>query len=227
MDSPIKILIAEDHTIVRQGLARLLEDQPGFMVVGEAVNGRMAIDKALELAPDVIIMDIAMPMLNGIEAARRIRRYLPNTRIIILSMYAQEHYINELLEAGISGYLLKESSGRDIIMAIQAAMKGETFLSPSISKLLVNRYLSLRKSSPKEERFNQLSNREREIFQLIAEGHSTKKIAQLLCISISTVKTHRQKILDKLEIESPAQLVQYAILLGLVEPEGWNNKAFE
>lgn len=164
-------------------------------------------------------MDIAMPLLNGIEAARRIRRQLPQSKIIILSMYAQEHYIHELLEAGISGYLLKESSGRDIINAIQAAMKGETFLSPSISKLLVDRYLSLRKSSPKEERFNQLSNREREIFQLIAEGHPTKKISQMLCISTSTVKTHRQKIMEKLEVDSPAQLVHYAISLGLVEPE--------
>ncbi|MGC1404896.1 MAG: response regulator transcription factor, partial [Thermodesulfobacteriota bacterium] len=145
MEPPIKILIADDHTIVRQGLARLLEDHAEFKVVGEAVNGNMAIEKSLSLKPDVVIMDIAMPLLNGIEAARRIRRQLPQSKIIILSMYAQEHYIHELLEAGISGYLLKESSGRDIINAIQAAMKGETFLSPSISKLLVDRYLSLRK----------------------------------------------------------------------------------
>ena len=219
MEPPIKILIADDHTIVRQGLARLLEDHAEFKVIGEAVNGNMAIEKSLSLKPDVVIMDIAMPLLNGIEAARRIRRQLPQSKIIILSMYAQEHYIHELLEAGISGYLLKESSGRDIINAIQAAMKGETFLSPSISKLLVDRYLSLRKSSPKEERFNQLSNREREIFQLIAEGHPTKKISQMLCISTSTVKTHRQKIMEKLEVDSPAQLVHYAISLGLVEPE--------
>ncbi len=219
MELPIKILIADDHTIVRQGLARLLEDHAEFKVIGEAVNGNMAIEKSLSLKPDVVIMDIAKPLLNGIEAARRIRRQLPQSKIIILSMYAQEHYIHELLEAGISGYLLKESSGRDIINAIQAAIKGETFLSPSISKLLVDRYLSLRKSSPKEERFNQLSNREREIFQLIAEGHPTKKISQMLCISTSTVKTHRQKIMEKLEVDSPAQLVHYAISLGLVEPE--------
>lgn len=219
MKPPIKIIIAEDHTIVRQGLARLLEDHPGFKVIGEAVNGRMAIEKALELRPDVIIMDIAMPLLNGIEAARRIRRQLPGAKVIILSMYAHEHYIHELLEAGISGYLLKESSGRDIINAIQAAMKGGTYLSPSISKVLVDRYLSQRKSSPKEERFNQLSDREREIFQLIAEGHSTKKISQLLCISTSTVKTHRQKVMEKLEVETPAQLIHFAISLGLVEPE--------
>jgi two-component system, NarL family, response regulator NreC len=219
MGPPIRILLADDHTIVRQGLARLLEDHAEFKVIGEAVNGNMAIEKSLSLKPDVVIMDIAMPLLNGIEAARRIRRQLPQIKIIILSMYAHEHYIHELLEAGISGYLLKESSGRDIINAIQAAMKGETFLSPSISKVLVDRYLSLRKSSPKEERFNQLSNREREIFQLIAEGHSTKKITQMLCISASTVKTHRQKIMEKLEVDSPAQLVHYAISLGLVEPE--------
>jgi two-component system response regulator NreC len=218
MEPPIKILIADDHTIVRQGLARLLEDQPGFKVIGEAVNGRMAIEKAMALKPDVIILDIAMPLLNGIEAARRIRRQLPKTKIIILSMYAQEHYIHELLEAGIAGYLLKESSGRDIINAILAAMKGETFLSPPISKVLVDRYLSLRKSSPREERYNQLSNREREIFQLMAEGHSTRKIAQMLCISTSTVKTHRQKIMEKMEVDSPAQLIHYAIQLGLVEP---------
>lgn len=219
MEPPIKILIADDHTIVRQGLARLLEDHVEFKVIGEAVNGNMAIEKSLSLKPDVVIMDIAMPLLNGIEAARRIRRQLPHIKIIILSMYAHEHYIHELLEAGISGYLLKESSGRDIIDAIQAAMKGETFLSPPISKVLVDRYLSLRKSSPKEERFNQLSNREREIFQLIAEGHSTKKITQMLCISTSTVKTHRQKIMEKLEVDSPAQLIHYAISLGLVEPD--------
>jgi DNA-binding NarL/FixJ family response regulator len=219
MEATVRILIADDHTIVRQGLARLLEDQPQFKVVGEAVDGRMAIEKAQALEPDVIVMDIGMPLLNGIEASRRILKALPKTRILILSMYSHEHYIHELLEAGISGYLLKESSGRDIVKAIQAAMKGETFLSPSISRVLVDKYLSMRKSSPKEERFNQLSNREREIFQLIAEGHSSKSIGQILCVSQSTVKTHRRKIMEKLEVENPAQLIHLAISLGLVEPD--------
>ena len=219
MESSIRILIADDHTIVRQGLARLLEDQPGFKVVGEAVDGREAIEKAMTLNPDVIVLDIGMPLLNGIEAARRIRKQLPKAKILILSMYSHEHYIHELLEAGISGYLLKESSGRDIIKAIQAAMKGETFLSPSISKVLVDSYLSLRKSSPKEERFNQLSNREREIFQMIAEGHSTKAISDLLCVSLSTVKTHRRKIMEKLEVSGTAQLIHLGVSLGLVEPD--------
>jgi DNA-binding NarL/FixJ family response regulator len=219
MESPIRILIADDHTIVRQGLARLLEDQPGFQVVGEAYDGRMAIEKAAALKPDVVVLDIGMPLLNGIEAARRIRKLLPQTRILILSMYSQEHYVHELLETGISGYLLKESSGRDIIQAIQAAMKGETFLSPSISRVVVDRYLSLRKSSPKEERFNQLSNREREIFQMIAEGHAAKAIANLLCVSLSTVKTHRRKIMEKLEVKNTAQMIHLAVSLGLVESD--------
>ena len=220
MERAIRILLADDHTIVRQGLARLLQDQPDLEIVGEAVNGRMAIERALALKPDLVIMDIAMPILNGIEAAKRIKRQLPNTKIIILSMYGHEHHINELLEVGVSGYLLKDSSGRDIVMAIQAAMRNETFLSPAISKVLVEKYLSMRRGSPREERYKQLSNREREVFQLLAEGRSTKVIADMLCVSTSTVKTHRAKIMEKLEIDTLAQLLFFAIQLGLVEPEG-------
>lgn len=215
----IRILLAEDHTIVRQGLARLLMDQPDIEVVGEATDGRSAIEKALELNPDVVIMDIAMPFMNGIEAAKRIRKQLPTTKILILSMYSQEHYVHELLESGISGYLLKDSSGGDIIKAIHAAMKDETFLSPSISKMVVESYLSPRKGGSREERFKLLSNREREVFQLIAEGHSTRKIADMLCVSISTIKSHRNKIMEKMGVESQLQLVHFAIQLGLVEPD--------
>ncbi len=219
MGRPIRIILAEDHTIVRQGLARLLEDQPDLKVVGEAVNGRIAVEKALALKPDVIIMDIAMPLMNGIEAAKRIRKHLPKTKILILSMYSHEHYIHELLETGISGYLLKDSSGRDIIKAIHAAMNDETFLSPSISKMVVDSYLSPRKVSSREERFKKLTNREREVFQLIAEGHSTRQIANMLCVSMSTVKSHRSKIMEKLLINSPVHLVHFAIQLGLVDPD--------
>jgi DNA-binding NarL/FixJ family response regulator len=218
MERSIKILLADDHTIVRQGLARLLQDQPGFEVVGEAVNGRTAVEKAVALKPDVVVMDIAMPILNGIEAAKRIRRQLPSAKIVILSMYGHEHHINELLDTGVSGYLLKDSSGRDIVTAIQAAMRGETFLSPAISKILVEKYLSMRTSSPNEERFKQLSNREREVFQLLAERRSTREIAGVLCVSTSTVKSHRARIMEKLGIGTPAQLLYFAIQLGLVEP---------
>jgi len=219
MPDPIKILLVDDHTIVRQGLARMLNDQPDMQVVGEAINGRAAVDQALKLDPDIVIMDIAMPQMNGIEAAKRIKKKLPRTKILILSMYSQEHYIHELLETGVSGYLLKDASGRDIVKAIHAAMRDETFLSPSISKVLVDTYLSPKKGASRAEKFNQLSNREREVFQLIAEGHSTRQIAEMLCVSISTVKSHRAKIMEKLAIDSPVKLVHFAIQLGLVDPE--------
>lgn len=219
MNKPIRILLADDHTIVRQGLARLLEDQTDLRVVGQASDGRMALEKATALKPDIVIMDIAMPLMNGIEAAKRIRKQLPETKILILSMYSHEHYIHELLETGISGYLLKDSSGRDIINAIQAAMKGETFLSPSISKKVVESYLSPRKSSSMEERYKQLSNREREVFQLIAEGHSTKRIGEMLYVSVSTVKSHKGNIMEKLGISNPIRLIHFAIQLGLVDPD--------
>jgi DNA-binding NarL/FixJ family response regulator len=219
MNNAIKILVVDDHTIVRQGLARLLEEQADIRVVGEATNGRKAVDLAKELKPDVVIMDIAMPRMNGIEAVKRIRKHLPKTKILILSMYSHEHYIHELLESGVSGYLLKDSSGRDIIHAVHAAMKDETYLSPSISKVLVETYLSPRKVSSQAERYKLLSNREREVFQLIAEGHSTRRIADMLCVSISTIKSHRVKIMEKLDVDTTVKLVHFAIQLGLVDPE--------
>jgi len=219
MHNTVRILIADDHTIVRQGLARMLNDQPDMKVVGEAVNGRTAVDKALALKPDIVIMDIAMPQMNGIEAAKRIRKDLPKTKIVILSMYSHEHYIHNLLEAGISGYLLKDSSGSDIVQAIHAAMNDETFLSPSISKVLVNTYRSPRKVSSLAQRYQQLSNREREVFQLIAEGRSTRQISNMLFVSISTVKSHRSKIMEKLGAESSVQLVRFAIQLGIIDPD--------
>ena len=219
MSKPIRILLADDHTIVRQGLARLLEEQPDLKIVGEAINGQAAVDKALELVPDIIIMDIAMPLLNGIEAAKRVRKSLPDCKILILSMYSHEHYIHQLLETGISGYLLKDSSGQDIIKAIKAAMKNETFLSPSISLKVKESYLSPQKKNTREDRYESLSNREREVFQHIAEGFSTKQITEMLCISTSTVKSHRANIMEKLGLTSPVQLGRFAIKLGLVDPD--------
>ena len=219
MPDTIRILLVDDHTIVRQGLARLLNDQSDLKIVGQAINGRVAVDKALELRPDVIIMDIAMPQMNGIEAAKRIKKKLPKTKILILSMYSHEHYIHELLETGVSGYILKDSSGRDIIKAIHAAMNDETFLSPSISKVLVDTYRSPRKSSSSADRYKLLSNREREVFQLIAEGHTTRQIADMLFVSVSTVKSHRANIMEKLGIDTSVKLVHFAIQLGLVDPD--------
>ena len=219
MNRPIRILLADDHTIVRQGMARLLEEQADLKVVGEAVNGQAVVDKALELIPDIIIMDIAMPLLNGIEAAKRVRKSLPDCKILILSMYSHEHYIHQLLETGVSGYLLKDSSGQDIIKAIRAAMKNETIMSPSISQKVEDAYLAPQKKQTREKRYETLSNREREVFQLIAEGFSTKQITETLCISTSTVKSHRANIMEKLGLTSPVQLGRFAIKLGLVDPD--------
>ncbi len=219
MTKPIKVLVAEDHTIVRQGVARLLSDQASIEVVGEAVNGLEALEMSEKLKPDIVLMDIAMPKMNGIEASKKIRKLLPKAKIIILSMYSHEHYIHELLGAGVSGYLLKDSSGRDIVKAIDDAMKDRTFLSPSVSKIVEESDINYRKNSSREDRYKLLSNREREVFQLIAEGHSTRAIADKLYVSTSTIKTHRSKIMEKLGLNSPVKLVHFAIQLGLVDHE--------
>ncbi len=213
------MLLADDHTIVRQGMAHLLGEEADLQVVGEANNGIKAVKMAIELNPDLVILDIAMPLLNGIETAKRIRKELPDCKILILSMYSHEHYIHNLLETGVSGYLLKDSSGVEIVAAIRAAMNNEMVMSPSISKKIEASLLSPYKNSSKEERYEKLSNREREIFQLIAEGYPAKRIAEMLFISTSTVKSHRAKIMEKLGIDSPTHLVRIAINLGLVDPD--------
>jgi two-component system response regulator NreC len=213
----ITIVLADDHTIVRQGLAKLLEGDPSFKVVGEAENGREAIQRVEKLKPDVVLMDIAMPMLNGIEATRQIKKLAPQTKVVILSMHTHDRYINELFTLGASGYLLKDSTGTDIIKAIHAALKGQTYLSPSISRRVVEEYVSMKTRSAEDERYNTLSNREREVFQMIAEGLSTKEIADILCLSPSTVKSHRSKIIEKLQMDNISQLIQFAIRLGIVD----------
>lgn len=217
-DRPITILLADDHTIVRQGLAKLLEGESRFRVVGEACDGREAISKVEQLKPDVVIMDIAMPLLNGIEATRQVKKAHPKTRVIILSMHSHNRFISELFSLGASGYLLKDSSGTDIISAIDASMRGDTYLSPSISRRVIEDYVSLKKSkSSREELYSTLTNREREVFQMVAEGRSTKEIADILCVSISTVKTHRFNIMEKLQMDNISQVIHFAIELGIVE----------
>lgn len=217
LDRTITVVLADDHTIVRQGLAKLLEGESNLRVVGEAENGREAVEKVEELKPDIVLMDIAMPMLNGIEATRQIRKVCPQTKVIILSMHSHDRYISELFGLGASGYLLKSSTGTDIIKAIHAALKGETYLSPSISHKVIEDYISLRKKSPQEDLYNRLSNREREVFQMIAEGRSTREISQILYVSPSTIKTHRSNIMEKLKMDNISQLIQFAIHLGIVE----------
>jgi DNA-binding NarL/FixJ family response regulator len=216
-EKKIKLFLADDHTIVRQGLAKLLEAEPNLEVIGEAKDGRAAVRRVQQLNPDIVIMDIAMPLLNGVEATRQIKKTCPQTKIIILSMHAHDRYISELIGLGASGYLLKDSTGEEIIKAVSAAVKGDVYLSPSISRRVVESYRSLKKTSTQEDLYSKLSNREREVFQMIAEGRSTKEISDILCVSPSTVKTHRANIMEKLQMDNISQLVQFAIRLGIVD----------
>lgn len=213
----VTIVIADDHTIVRQGLTKLLQEEPGMSVVGEAVNGREAVYLVESLAPDVVIMDIAMPVLNGIEATRQIKKSHPGTRIIILSMHDHNRYIRELLKIGVSGYLLKNAASQDIIKAIHASGRGDTYLSPGISNRVIEEYVSMNAISSQEELYDTLSNREREVFQMMVEGRTTKEIADTLCVSMSTVKSHRTNIMEKLKMDNLSKLIQYAIQLGIID----------
>lgn len=215
-----RVLLAEDHTIVRKGLRSLLDKETGIEVVGEAEDGREAIVKAEELHPDVVVMDIAMPGLNGLEATRQIKKRFSDIKIIILTMHANEEYILQSLKAGASGYLIKKAAPAELISAINAVHKGHSFLSPSISRMVIDEYIRRSKEiSEGEEGFERLTVREREVLQLIAEGRKTREIAELLYISIKTVETHRAHIMNKLDIHSTAELTQYAIRKGIISSD--------
>jgi DNA-binding NarL/FixJ family response regulator len=214
---PIEIVISDDHTIVRQGLRKLLEDEDCLKITGEAMNGREAVTIVHRLKPDVVIMDIAMPVLNGIEAARQIKQSTLKTKVIILSMHDHTRYIRELLSIGVSGYLLKNAVSNDIIKAIKKAVKGETYLSPSISSRVIEDYVGMNQKTSQDELYNTLTNREREVFQMMVEGHTTKKISEMLCLSPSTIKSHRSNIMGKLKMDNISKLIQYAIHLGIID----------
>jgi len=211
----IKVVVADDHTILRQGIKALLDNQEGIEVVGEAKDGREAIKTIEELLPDVILMDIAMPGLNGLEATRRIKKKFPKTKVVVLTMHANEEYIFQILNAGADGYLVKETAFQDLISAIHAVHKGEAFMSPSISKKVMTDYIQ-RAQGEEKVGFDTLTTREREILQLVAEGNSNKKIAEALFISPKTVETHRAHIMDKLNIHDRAGLIKYAIRKGMI-----------
>jgi DNA-binding NarL/FixJ family response regulator len=210
----LRILLADDHTLVRQGLRKMLEEQPGWDVVGEAGEGRQAVQQAVDLSPDVAVMDVAMPLLNGVEATRQIARKAPRVKVLILSMHADEAYVAQIMKAGAAGYLLKDSADVDLIEAVTAVSQGRSFFSPAVARLMPERHW-LPGHEP-VDRFETLSEREREIFQLVAEGRSNKEIAALLFISVSTVETHRARIMEKLDIHSAAEIVLYAVRRGIV-----------
>jgi len=210
----IRIMIADDHEIVRNGLRSLIEKELDMEVIAEADNGRDAVRLALELAPDVVIMDIAMPELNGIEAARQIISALPRIKVIALSMHADKRYVMEMLKAGASGYILKDNAYEELARAIRTALKNHTYLSPQITETVIGDYVQFALTA-NGSAFSLLSAREREVLQLLAEGNSTAQIAECLGISVKTVETYRQHIIEKLDIRSIAELTKYAIREGL------------
>ena len=214
--SPIRSLLADDHTIVRQGLRKVLEESDDCEVVAEAGDGREAVRQAEQLKPDVAIVDITMPLLNGIEATRQILKRSPSTRVLILTMHSDEAYVNQILQAGATGYLLKDSADVDLIKAVQAVSKGKSFFSPQIARLMPDEVMRRPGERGISDRYELLSEREREIFQLIAEGNANKEIAALLSISPSTVETHRARIMEKLDLHSAAEIVLYAVRRGVI-----------
>lgn len=213
----IKIVLADDHAMLRHGLSRSFEQEKEISIVGQATNGHAAVDMVRQLSPDVIVMDIGMPDLNGIEATRIITKDYPEVKVVALSMHSSDKYVREMFRAGASGYLLKNCSFEELVEAIKTVITGKTFISPSIGDLVIKDYAG--KSNEDRSAFSILSQREREVLQLFSEGKTTKQIGRCLHISPKTVEAHRLRIMSKLEINNIAQLTKYAIQEGLTEPE--------
>ena len=213
----IRVLLADDHTILRAGLRMMLDAQPDIEVIGEASDGRQALAEAQRLQPDLVLMDITMPEMNGIEATRQIKRALDSTRVLILTMHENEEYLFQVLRAGASGYILKEAAGTELISAIRIVYSGRFYMSPSAQSMMVGDYLQRVRSGEERDSYSALTEREREILKLVAEGHTNNQIAERLFISPKTVDTHRTHIMDKLNLHSRAELVKYAMRRGLLE----------
>jgi len=213
----IRVLIAEDHTIVRQGLSALLNSEPDMEVAGEASDGLEAVAMAEKVVPDVVLMDIAMRNLNGLEATRKIKKRFPLMKVLALTMYDNEEWIFQILKAGASGYLIKDSAMTDLVSAIRAICRGDSYLSPSISRKVIEDYIRRAESGEKKSAEDLLSSREREILQLIGEGHSVPQIASHLCISKKTAEAHKNHIMEKLNIHDKVGLIKYAIRTGLTK----------
>jgi two-component system, NarL family, response regulator NreC len=211
----IRVLLADDHTLVRQGLRRILESDPHIEIVAEVGDGRAAVEAAQSLTPTVAVLDISLPRLNGIDATRQISKALPDTKVLILSMHADDAYIRQSLKAGAKGYLLKDADDQDLLKAIAAVSAGRSYFSPAVSKVLLDGYLS--DTNEVADELGVLSDREREVLQLIAEGKSNKEVAQILNLAVSTVETHRKHVMEKLDLHNTAAMVRFAVHKGIVQ----------
>ena len=214
--SKLRLLLGDDHTLMRTGLRKILEERPEWEVVAEVGDGREAVRKCTALKPDVAILDVAMPLLNGIDATQQIVRKVPETKVLVLSMHSDEAYVTRALQAGATGYMLKDSAGKDLLKGIASVAAGQAYFSPAIARLMLDDYVRRVSGSGVADRYETLSAREREIFQLIAEARTNKEVAELLEISPATVETHRARILQKLDIHNTAELVLYAVRRGVI-----------
>ena len=219
----IRVLIVDDHAVVRQGLRHILQEQKDVEVRGEAEDGLGALKKIRELKPDIVLLDIAMPRLNGLDAVRLIKEKYPRTQIVVLSMHKKEAYVHEALSSGALGYVLKSSPSSDVLAAIQAVFRGEFYLSPKIGAEVIQSYLESRGEKNPASAYDLLSDREQQVFRLLVEGTSTKEAAQILGVSPKTAEKHRANIMKKLGIHDLVGLVKYAVKVGVVDPEMWED----
>jgi two-component system, NarL family, response regulator NreC len=217
MNTRIRILLADDHTILRAGLRMMLNAQPDMEVIGEAQDGKQAINATVHLQPDIVLMDITMPDMNGIEATRQIKRVAPEVKVLVLTMHENDEYVFQALRAGASGYILKEAADTELITALHVLRSGQFYLSPSAQSVIVGDYLQRVHTGEEKDSYNNLTEREKEILKLVAEGYTNNQIAERLVISPKTVDTHRTHVMDKLNLHSRAELVKYAMRRGLLE----------
>lgn len=214
--TPIRLFLCDDHQLVRQGVRRILEEQPGWEVVGEAADGRDGAEQVIALRPTVAIIDISMPIMNGIEATAQIAKHAPDVHVLILSMHVDDGHVSRAVQAGALGYLLKDAAVTDLCLAVSAVAAGKSFFSPAVARIMLDEYVRSLPNKGLADRFDSLSVREREILQLIAEGRSNKQTAELLGVSPSTIESHRGHILQKLNVHNTAELVLYAVRHGII-----------